>query len=130
MMFSTQALLDEIVSKYEEDYDAVIYPQATKLISPYKELDCEYINKRTSEEASKYEELLSLLNKRLIDIEARSDEVASLLADQQNNMTSLSKIDEQVDVIPVNSLSSSDVNQLLMDLQVCAINSTSLSSCS
>ena len=81
-------------------------------------MDCEYINKRTSEEASKYEELVELLNKRLTDIETRSNAVSSLLADQEDSMTSLNKIDEQVDVIPVNSLSSSDVDKLLMDLQV------------
>jgi len=113
-----QELLEEIKSKHEGDYDKGIHPLATGLITPYKELDCEYINKRTSEEASKYEELVELLNKRLTDIETRSNAVSSLLADQEDSMTSLNKIDEQVDVIPVNSLSSCDVDKLLMDLQV------------
>ena len=114
-----QALLDEIESKYTEDYDEGIHPRAIQLISPYEELDCESINKRISEEASKYEEMVDLLNNRLTDIHTRSEAVNGLLTDQQHSLTSLNKINDQVDDIPVNSLSTADVDQLLSDLQVC-----------
>ena len=108
-------------SKYEEDYGKGIHPHAIQLISPYKELDCENINKRISEEASQYEGMIELLNNRLTDIDGRSEAVSRLLSDQQHSMTSLNKINEQVDNIPVNSLSSADVDNLLSDLQVCVV---------
>ena len=114
-----QALLDEIESKYTEDYDEGIHPHAIQLISPYEELDCEGINKRISEEASKYEEMVELLNNRLTDIHSRSEAVNKLLTDQQHSLTSLNKINDQIDEIPVNSLSTADVDKLLSDLQVC-----------
>lgn len=113
--------MDELEAKHEEDYDKGIHPLAADLITPYKELDCEYINKRTSEETSKYEKLLELVNNRLTDIDTRSNVVSSLLADCEDSMTSLNKIDEQVDATPVNSLSSSDVDKLLINLQVIII---------
>ena len=105
-------------SKYEEDYEKGIHPLATELIAPYKELDCEGINQRISSEASRYEQLVGVLGRRMSDIDTRSEAVAALLGDQQDGMMSLSKIDEQVDGIPVHSLSSSGVNKLLNDLQV------------
>ena len=114
-------MLDEVEGKYEEDYDKVFHPHAVELISPYEELDCEDINKRTSEEASKHEQLVGVLSKRLEDIDSRSEAVELLLSGQQDGMMSLSKTDEQVDAIPVNSLSSDDVNRLLQELQVITI---------
>ena len=102
-----------------EDYDKGIHPHAIQLISPYEELDCESINKRISEEANKYEEMVELLSNRLGDIASRSEAVSRLLTDQQHSMTSLNKINDQVNDMPVNSLSSADVDKLLSDLQVC-----------
>ena len=113
-----QALLDDMETKYDEDFDKGIHPHATQLITPYQELNCDYINKRTSEEASKYEELIGLLTDRLADIEARSKAIGSLLADQEDSMTSLNKIDEQVEAIPENSLLSADVDHMLQQLEV------------
>ena len=114
-----QALLDEVESRYEEDYDKGIHPRAVELISPYGELDCETINKRISEEADKYDGMVEVLNNRLSDIDSRSEAVDRLLTDQQGSLTSLSRISDQIDDIPVNSLSSADVDKLLSDLQVC-----------
>ena len=114
----TQALLDEMVTKYDEDYDKGIHPHATHLITPYQELNCDYINTRTSEEASKYEELVEQLTDRLTDIETRSRAIGSLLADQEDSMTSLNKIDEQVEALPENSLLSTDVDHMIQQLEV------------
>lgn len=110
--------MDEMETKCDEDYDNGIQPLAVELIDPYKELDCDYINKRISEESNQYEQLVGILSNRLTDIESRSDVINSLLTDQRTCMTSLSEIDQQVDAIPVHSLSSSDVTKLLMELQV------------
>ena len=112
-----------------EDYDKGIHPHAIQLISPYEELDCESINKRISEEANKYEEMVELLGNRLGDIASRSEAVSRLLTDQQHSMTSLNKINDQVNDMPVNSLSSADVDKLLSDLQVCVCVSVCLSVC-
>ncbi|XP_065889965.1 microtubule-actin cross-linking factor 1-like isoform X3 [Dysidea avara] len=114
---NTQALLDEMVTKYDEDYDKGIHPHATHLITPYQELNCDYINTRTSEEASKYEELVEQLTDRLTDIETRSRAIGSLLADQEDSMTSLNKIDEQVEALPENSLLSTDVDHMIQQLE-------------
>ena len=110
--------MDEVETRSEEDYNVGIQPLAIELIDPYKELDCEYINKRISDEANDYDELIGTLHDRLSDIEARSDAVSSLLTDQHNCMTSLNEIDQRVDAIPVNSLSLTDVDQQLNNLQV------------
>jgi len=107
-----------MVTKYDEDFDKGIHPHATDLITPYQELNCDYINKRTSGEASKYEELVGQLTDRLTDIEIRGKAIGSLLADQEDSMTSLNKIDEQVEAIPENSLLSADVDHMLQQLEV------------
>jgi len=107
-----------MITKYDEDYDKGIHPHATDLITPYQELNCEYINQRTSEEASKYEELVGQLTDRLTDIETRSSAIGSLLADQEDSMTSLNMIDEQVEAIPENSLLSADVDHMIQQLEV------------
>ena len=108
-------------AKSEEDYKKGIQPLTLELTGPCKDLDCGHIDKRISDEASEYDELIRLLNDRLSDIESRSDAVSSLLTDQHNCMTSLSEIDQQVDVIPVNSLSSFDVDKQLLNLQVMVV---------
>ena len=105
-------------TRCEEDYEKGIHPQAIELITPYEELDCEEINKRISDEADKYDQLVGALSNRLNIIDGRSEAVSALLADQEESMTSLTKIDEGVDAIPVRSLSSADVDKSLKDLQV------------
>ena len=117
-ILTLQALLDELEARCEEDYDKGIRPQAIELITPYEELDCDDINKRISDEASKYDQLVEALSRRLSDIDGRSEAVSALLAEQQQSMASMSKIDDQVDAIPVHSLSSADVDKSLSDLQV------------
>ena len=104
--------------KHNQEYKWSICPVVDELKTTYQELNCDYINKRTSEEASKYEELIGLLTDRLADIEARSKAIGSLLADQEDSMTSLNKIDEQVEAIPENSLLSADVDHMLQQLEV------------
>ena len=89
-----------------------------ELTATFQELNCDYINNRTSGEASKYEELVGQLSDRLTDIETRSTAIGSLLADQEDGMTSLNKIDEQVEAIPENSLLSADVDHMLQQLKV------------
>ena len=103
-------MLEEVEAK-NDDYKKCIKRLVLKLTGPYKELDH---NKRISDEARDYDELIRILHDRLSDIDA----VSSLLTDQHNCMKSLNEIDQHVDGIPVNSLSLTDVDQQLNNLQV------------
>ena len=103
--------------KHNEQYKNICY-LVDGLRTTYQELNCDYITERTSGEASKYEELVGQLTDRLTDIETRSKAIGSLLADQEDSMTSLNKIDEQVEAIPENSLLSADVDHMLQQLEV------------
>ena len=104
--------------KHNEQYKENICSLVDELKTTYQELNCDYINTRNSEEASKYEELVGQLTDRLTDIETRSIAIGSLLADQEDSMTSLNKIDEQVEAIPENSLLSTDVDHMIQQLEV------------
>ena len=111
-------MLEEVKNKHEQSYETIIKPIATEVTTQYKELGCEHINKRISEEAREYKELMELLNTRLTNIDNKNIIIKSLLAEQEEIKRSLKQIDEHVDTLPENMLSSSDVDKLLTDLQV------------
>lgn len=111
-------MLEEVKNKHEQSYEKIIQPIATEVTTQYKELGCEHINKRISEEAREYKELMELLNIRLTNIDNKNIMLKSLLAEQEEIKRSLKQIDERADALPENMLSSSDVDKLLKDLQV------------
>ena len=111
-------MLEELRNKHKEIYEEDICSIAAELTTHYKQLNHEYLNKKTNEEFKNHAELVKLLNKRLSDIESKKEAVTSLLADQESTMGSLKHVDEHIDAILVATLSSSHIDQLLKELQV------------